>query len=105
MIKMAKEKMSVKTVSEVVEVPMEAPKVTAGLVFRTVIFLIAIFNAGAALLGFDIEFQPNQDMIYEFITIAFTAGSFIVAYWKNNNVSKSARVKAAAAEQVKVIRK
>ncbi|QIW88741.1 putative holin [Bacillus phage P59] len=99
---MANEKMQVKTVSEVVEVPVEAPKVNSSLVALTVIYLIAIINAAAAMFGFDLNIQANEDKIYEGFSIIFTAGSFIVGVWKNHNFTKQARIKAAAAEQVRV---
>jgi SPP1 family holin len=104
-VSMANEKMKIKTVSEVVEVPVEAPKVNPGLVVATIIYLIAIINAGAALFGFDVNIQANQDMIYEGVTAVFTFGSFIIGVYKNHNYTKQARIKAAAAEQVRVIRK
>jgi SPP1 family holin len=105
MVSMANEKMKIKTVSEVVEVPVEAPKVNPGLVVATIVYLIAIINAGAALFGFDININADHDMIYEGVTAVFTFGSFVIGIWKNHNFTKQARIKAAAAEQVKVVRK
>lgn len=87
-----------------VEVPTEAPNVDSSLVVRTIIYIIAIVNAAAAFLGFDFSIPTHYDFIYDGVSLVFVVGSFFHAYWRNNNVTKSARVKDAAAKQVQVMK-
>lgn len=83
-----------------VEIPTEAPKVSSKLVVTTIIYLIAIVNAAAAFLGFDFNIPTNYDFIYDGVSLVFFAGSFFHAYWKNNDITKKARIKAEVAKQV-----
>ena len=85
-----------------VEVPTEAPKVEAKLVVTTIIYLIAIVNAAAAFLGFDLNIPTDYNFIYDGVSLVFLGGSFFHAYWKNNDISKKARIKAQAAKQIEV---
>lgn len=85
---------------QTVAVPETAPKVDTGLVVRTIIYIVAIVNAIAAMLGYDFNLNVDENFIYEGVTILFTLGGFASAYWKNNNVTKEARIKDATAKQV-----
>jgi SPP1 family holin len=86
--------------TQVVVVPAEAPKVNVNLVVRTIIYLFAIVNAAAAYFGFDFNIEVSGDFIYEGVSLVFGVGAFISAYWKNNDITKGARIKAKAAEQI-----
>lgn len=83
-----------------VEIPTEAPKVTTGLVVRTIIYLIAIVNAAAAFLGFNFVIPADYDFIYRGVSLAFGLGSFVHAYWRNNDISKGARTAREVAKQL-----
>ncbi|QZA69634.1 holin [Bacillus phage 035JT004] len=83
-----------------VEIPTEAPNVTSGLVVRTIIYLIAIVNAAAAFLGFDLNIPTDYNFIYDGVSLVFFIGSFVHAYWRNNNVRKEARIVEEVAKQL-----
>lgn len=68
--------------------PTEAPKVGPKLVVTTIIYLIAIVNAAAASLGFNFNIDADYEFIYQGVSLVFMVGSFIHAYWKNNDVTK-----------------
>ena len=91
-----------RTTIQSVEVPVVAPKVSPALIVQTLVYLVAIINAGAALFGFDFNIEADQDFLYEGVTLAFTAGTFIMGVWKNHNYTKEARIKEEAAKQVEV---
>lgn len=84
-----------------VAVPTEAPKVDKGMVVRTIIYIVAIVNAIAALFGWDFHFFVDEAMVYEIVTVIFTVGAFASAYWKDNDIKKETRIKKAAAQQVR----
>ena len=89
-----------KTTIKSVEVPVEAPPVDAALVVRTIVYLVAIINAIAAYFGFDFNIPAKDEVIYQVVSVVFAVGSFVHAYFKHNNVTKSARIKAAVGKQV-----
>lgn len=86
---------------QLVEVPLEAPPITAGTLTRLVLLIIALINTAAAALGFDIEIRADGDLIYEGISILLDAVVFGYTFWKNNNITKKARIASKAYEQVK----
>ncbi|AGB62735.1 putative holin [Bacillus phage phiAGATE] len=91
------------TVTQVVEVPTEAPKVEPKMVVLTIVYIVAIINAAAAYLGFDaFNLSVDSERLYEGVSLFFGVAAFVGAYWKNHDVSKSARIKAAAVKQVDV---
>lgn len=81
-------------------VPIEAPKVNAGLIVRCLVYLAAIVNGVAAFFGWDFHLEISQDWMYNLASMVFMVGSFVHAFWKNQNVSKKARIKEAVADQV-----
>lgn len=87
---------------QTVAVPTEAPKIDAGLVLRTIVYAVAIINAVLAIFGIDFNIELHEDKLYELITVIFTVGSFVLAYWKNNNVTKKARIKDEAVKSLNV---
>lgn len=96
---MNKEK-SNKYVQKSVHVPEEAPKVSTSLVVRTIVYIVAIINGVAAFLGYDLGLEVNQEFVYELVSLIFMGGAFIDAYWRNNDLTKKARIKSEAAKQV-----
>ena len=96
MIKLANKEVKLQTV----EVPVTAPPINAGTIARLILFVIAIINTVAVAFGYDVNIQVDGDMLYEGVSLVLDLIIFGVGFWKNNNVTKSARVKAEAAKQV-----
>lgn len=84
-----------------VEVPVEAPKMSKDLVIRTIIYVVVMVNAISAYFGFDFNIKANYDAIYDIVSIVAAVITFVHAYWKNNNVTKQARIIDEAAKQLK----
>jgi SPP1 family holin len=99
---LANKEVKIKTESQEVFVPVEAPKVDAMMIVRTLVFLASLINAVAALFGKELNLHVNQDLTYQIISAALLVGSSLYAAWKNNNVTKAARIQAAAAKQVQI---
>lgn len=89
-----------KSTAQTVEVPVEAPAVDTALVVRTIVYLIAVINAIAAYFGFDLNLPAKEEALYQVVSVVFAVGSFAHAYFKHNNITKSARIKAVVAKQV-----
>lgn len=81
-------------------VPEEAPKVEPRMVVRTIVFVVAIINAILAMFGIAGDLTVDQETLYAVISGAFLFGSGIVAYFKNNNLTKQARKKSAVEDQI-----
>ena len=64
-------------------------KITSGTIARTVILLLALINQTLTMLGY--KLIPIEDeQINDIITLAFTIGSSLAAWWKNNSFTKKA---------------
>lgn len=64
-------------------------KVTGETIARTVILALALINQVLTMCGVNpLPFIDNQ--VYEFITLAFTLGASLWAWWKNNSFTKNA---------------
>jgi SPP1 family holin len=100
MSQMAKQNQPVQTKAVVVEVPEQAPKVSVKLVVATIVYIIAIVNAVAVFLGFDLNITPDVDKIYEGVSLAFALGAFGIGVFKNHNYTKAARIKKEVAKQI-----
>ncbi|QDP42911.1 holin [Bacillus phage vB_BmeM-Goe8] len=98
--KMDNQNKPIRTVVQSVEVPVEAPKMSAKLVAITIFYLIVIVNAVAVMFGVDFKINPDYDKIYEGVTALSTVIAIITAAYKNHNYTKEARIKAVAAKQV-----
>ncbi|AEQ34316.1 holin [Bacillus phage Bastille] len=85
---------------QTVFVPEEAPAITAGTLVRFVVFLVAIVNAISAMLGHALNWDVDQNMLYEVFSAVLLLVSAGHMAWKNNNVTKQARIKAHVAEQI-----
>lgn len=81
-------------------IPIETPSVNAGMIVRTVVFLVAIINSIAAQFGVADGFTVDQELLYQVISGLFLVGTGAVAWFKNNDVTKKARVRAVVAKQV-----
>ena len=64
-------------------------KVSSGTIARTVVLILALVNQVLSVLGYKII--PIEDgQINDFVTIAFTIGSALAAWWKNNSFTEAA---------------
>lgn len=86
-------------------VPQEAPPISPGTIVRFVVFLVALVNAVASLLGHELGWQVDQSVLYDVLSALFLMGSSLHMAWKNNNITKQARIKAHATEQITIEKK
>ncbi|UNA01570.1 holin [Bacillus phage vB_BcgM] len=86
-------------------VPQEAPPISPGTIVRFVVFLVALVNAVASLLGHELGLQVDQSVLYDVLSALFLMGSSLHMAWKNNNITKQARIKAHATEQITIDKK
>ena len=64
-------------------------KISSGTIARTVVLVLALVNQVLSVLGYKII--PIEDgQINDFVTIAFTIGSALAAWWKNNSFTEAA---------------
>ena len=64
-------------------------KISSGTIARTVVLVLALVNQVLSVLGYKII--PIEDgQINDFVTIVFTIGSALVAWWKNNSFTEAA---------------
>lgn len=89
-------------VEKSVYVPVEVPKVEPMMIVRLLVFLVALVNAVASMLGYHLDLAVDQQNAYDIISALFLLGSGFYATWKNNNISKQSRVQAHVAKQVQV---
>ena len=65
-------------------------KVSGETIARTVVLALALINQALTMFGVNpLPFSDTQ--VYEFITLAFTLGTTIWAWWKNNSFTEAAR--------------
>jgi len=86
-------------------IPQEAPPISPGTIVRFVVFLVALVNAVASLLGHELGWQVDQSVLYDVLSALFLMGSSLHMAWKNNNITKQARIKAHATEQITIEKK
>lgn len=87
-----------------VYVPVEPPKVEPGMIVRTIVFAVAIINAGLAMFGSDVVLDVDQQMVYEVLSGLFLVGSSFFAWFKDNDVSKVARKRNDVTNQVEELK-
>lgn len=85
---------------QTVVVPAEAPAIDKGLIVRSILYVILIANSVAAHFGLSFHLNGNEDFIYQVVSDVLLVLSFVEAYWKNNNISKGARIIDKVAEQI-----
>lgn len=64
-------------------------KVTAGTVARTIILVIALINQALVISGRSIINIADDD-ISQVVSLLFTIGAAILAWWKNNSFTANA---------------
>lgn len=81
-------------------VPETPPKVDARMIVRLLVYVVALINAVAALFGKQLNLVVDQELTYQIISAALLIGTSLWTAWKNNDISKRARIKAEVAKQV-----
>lgn len=64
-------------------------KISAGTVARTVILIVALANQILAVSGHSV-IPINDEVINDFVSLAFTIVASLVAWWKNNSFTVNA---------------
>lgn len=64
-------------------------KISADTIARTIVLFIAILNQILAILGKN-RLEIAESDIYQIVTLIFTIGSAVWAWWKNNSFTQSA---------------
>lgn len=64
-------------------------KISADTIARTIVLFLAILNQILAILGKN-RLEIAESDIYQIVTLIFTIGSAIWAWWKNNSFTQSA---------------
>ena len=64
-------------------------KISAETIARTIVLFLAILNQILAILGKN-RLEIAESDIYQIVTLIFTIGSAIWAWWKNNSFTQNA---------------
>ena len=64
-------------------------KVSSGTIARTVVLVLALVNQVLSMLGYKI-IPIEDEQVNDFITMLFTIGSALAAWWKNNSFTEAA---------------
>lgn len=64
-------------------------KISADTIARTIVLFIAILNQILAILGKN-RLEIAESDIYQIVTLIFTIGSAVWAWWKNNSFTQPA---------------
>jgi holin, SPP1 family len=83
---------------------MSKNNITAGTIARTIILLLALTNQVLAMCGKQILNIADDD-IYQVVSIIFTIGASVCAWWKNNSFSPEAIKADNYKNNIKVIDK
>lgn len=64
-------------------------RISAETIARTIVLFIAILNQILAILGKN-RLEIAESDIYQIVTLIFTIGSAVWAWWKNNSFTQNA---------------
>lgn len=64
-------------------------KVSSGTIARTIVLVLALVNQVLSMLGYKI-IPIEDEQVNDFITMLFTIGSALAAWWKNNSFTEAA---------------
>lgn len=76
------------------DMPATTPKIDSGTVSRFLVLLLALVNQALTMFGHPV-LNIDDTTITQLVSLAWTAGSAIWCYWKDNDVTKAARTKKA----------
>lgn len=64
-------------------------KISSGTIARTIVLILALVNQVLSILGYKI-IPIEDEQVNDFITMLFTIGSALAAWWKNNSFTEAA---------------
>lgn len=64
-------------------------KVSSGTIARTIVLVLALVNQVLSMLGYKI-IPIEDEQVNDFVTMLFTIGSALAAWWKNNSFTEAA---------------
>lgn len=64
-------------------------KVKSETIIRTIVLILALANQVLAIYGKQ-KIPITEDEVYQLITLVFTIGSALLAWWKNNSFTQPA---------------
>lgn len=76
------------------DMPATTPKIDSGTVSRFLVLLLALVNQALTMFGHPV-LNIDDTTITQLVSLAWTAGSAIWCYWKDNDVTKAARTNKA----------
>ena len=76
------------------DMPATTPKIDSGTVSRFLVLLLALVNQALTMFGHPV-LNIDDTTITQLVSLAWTAGSAIWCYWKDNDVTTAARTKKA----------
>lgn len=76
------------------DMPATTPEIDSGTVSRFLVLLLALVNQALTMFGHPV-LNIDDTTITQLVSLAWTAGSAIWCYWKDNDVTKAARTKKA----------
>lgn len=62
-------------------------KITAGTWARTIVLIVALINQALTMFGLN-PIPFSEDEIYNGVTVLFTVVATLVAWWKDNDITK-----------------
>lgn len=65
-------------------------KITSGTIARTIVLVLALLNQILAIAGKG-TIDIADDTIYQLCTLGATVITALIAWWKNNDITKNAR--------------
>ena len=68
------------------------PKIDSGTISRFLVLLLALTNQALTMFGHPV-LNIDDATVTQLVTLAWTAGSAIWCYWKDNDVTRRARAK------------
>ena len=62
-------------------------KITAGTWARTIVLIVALINQALTMFGLN-PIPFSEDEIYNGVTLLFTIVATLIAWWKDNDITK-----------------
>lgn len=78
--------------------------IDAGTLTRTIVLALALVNSGLAMFGYDV-IPLDEEQLSNFINMAFLGIATVLAWWKNNPITKEAKWGQAKTDKYKAEKK
>ena len=75
-------------------------KITSGTIARTIVLVLALLNQILAIAGKG-TIDIADDTIYQLCTLGATVITALIAWWKNNDITKNARENKKIVKDIK----